>query len=43
VVETSLRQTGAALFRHMGFQDAGRSMIGRFELVWFILSLGTSD
>jgi len=27
----------------MGFQDAGRSMIGRFELVWFILSLGTSD
>jgi ribosomal protein S18 acetylase RimI-like enzyme len=40
VVETTPQQTGAvALFRHMGFQDAGHSMIGRFELAWFTLPL----
>jgi hypothetical protein len=44
LVETTPQQTGAvALFRRMGFQDAGHSMIGRFELVWFALSLDTTD
>jgi hypothetical protein len=40
VVETTPQQVGAvALYRHMGFREAGHSMIGRFELVWFDLLL----
>jgi GNAT superfamily N-acetyltransferase len=40
VVETTPQQTGAiGLYRHMGFGEAGRSMIGPFELVWFDLPL----
>jgi ribosomal protein S18 acetylase RimI-like enzyme len=40
VVETTPQQTGAiGLYRHLGLGEAGRSMIGPFELVWFDLAL----
>jgi hypothetical protein len=39
-VETTPQAAGAlGLYRYLGFREAGRSMIGLFELVWFDLPL----
>jgi GNAT superfamily N-acetyltransferase len=40
ILETTPQQTAAvALYHATGFVDAGRSMAGRYELVWFRQSL----
>lgn len=36
IVETTPQQEAAVLlYEHMGFSEVGRSMIGKYELVWF--------
>jgi ribosomal protein S18 acetylase RimI-like enzyme len=40
LLETTPQQTAAiSLYRHEGFTEVGRSMVGSFELVWFELAL----